>query len=218
MVSVQLATIKRFHLPASLRSTSVTSLHRYYGCSDSCLRPSRQTGIPASFVETSDHSASNHPLPSRRLGSIFPSSLPRVTAPRAGRTPLFPGRSVIWASPLASRLTTTAGRIEFAVARKPSRYCGLIVHLRLLSTPPHGDAVTFGYKVQSRPWQGLAPCRFNNITGALAAFARTRVSRTLASAATQILSVDKALGSLSRRGRLIVVQRFIAGNVRSKFK
>ena len=118
MVSIQLTKTKRFHLPASLRSTGVTPLRRYYGCSDSCLRSSRQTGIPASFVETSDHSASKHPLSSRRIGSLFPSSLPRVTAPRADRTPPFPGRSVTWASPLASRLATTVGRIEFAVARK----------------------------------------------------------------------------------------------------
>ena len=29
----------RLHLPAPLRSTGITRLHRYYGCSDSCARP-----------------------------------------------------------------------------------------------------------------------------------------------------------------------------------
>ena len=35
---------------------------------------------------------------------------------------------------------------------------GLALHLRLLSTPPFGDAVTFGYRVGLRlPWKRLAP-------------------------------------------------------------
>ena len=117
MVFYQPTRMERFHLPASLRSTGVTPLRRYYGCSDSCLRSSPQSGLPAYFVETSDHSASNHPLPSRRMDLAFPSSLPRVTAPSASRTPPFPGRCVIWASPFPSRLATTKGRIEFALAR-----------------------------------------------------------------------------------------------------
>ena len=33
--------------------------------------------------------------------------------------------------------------------------CGLIVHLRLLSTPPCGDAVTFGYGVPDHPDEDL---------------------------------------------------------------
>ena len=45
----------------------------------------------------------------------------------------------VWASPLASRLANTSGRIEFT-----SRF-GLVVHLLLLSTWPRGHAVTFGY-------------------------------------------------------------------------
>jgi hypothetical protein len=45
-------------------------------------------------------------------------------------------------SPLTSRLVDTAGRIEFLSY-------GLVVHLLLLPTPPHGDAVIFGYRPES---------------------------------------------------------------------
>jgi hypothetical protein len=48
-----------------------------------------------------------------------------------------------------------------------SRYCGLDVRLRLLSTPPRGDAVTFGYEGPDLPRRGLSPRQCNNITGAL---------------------------------------------------
>jgi hypothetical protein len=34
---------------------------------------------------------------------------------------------------------------------------GLHVRLRLLSTPPHGDAVTFGYRERASPGGGLSP-------------------------------------------------------------
>ena len=34
---------------------------------------------------------------------------------------------------------------------------GLIVHLRLLSTPPRGDAVTFGYGVPEYPGKDFHP-------------------------------------------------------------
>jgi len=43
------------------------------------------------------------------------------------------------ASPLDRRLARRYGRIEFVI-------CGWLVRLLLLSTPPHGDAVTFGYR------------------------------------------------------------------------
>src|ERR1019366_2725710 len=48
-----------------------------------------------------------------------------------------------------------------------SRYCGLDVRLRLLPTPPHGDAVTVGYEGPELPRRGLSPRQCNNITGAL---------------------------------------------------
>jgi len=53
----------------------------------------------------------------------------------------YPSRSysVIWASPVTSRLATTE-------AESSSLSCGLVIHLPLLSTPSLDDAVTFGYK------------------------------------------------------------------------
>jgi hypothetical protein len=39
-------------------------------------------------------------------------------------------------------------------AESSSSSCGLAVHLPLLPTPPHGDAVTFGYKVQTSNLDG----------------------------------------------------------------
>ena len=56
------------HLPASLRSTGITRLQRYYECSDSCQA---EQGVPAltgllpSWIESSRHSVSNHLSPSR---------------------------------------------------------------------------------------------------------------------------------------------------------
>ena len=43
---------------------------------------------------------------------------------------------------------------------------GLPVRLRLLPTPPHGDAVAFGYKGRDLLWAGLPPTRQSNITDA----------------------------------------------------
>ena len=91
-------------------------------------------------IESSDHSVSNHPpSPRHRSGFCMPGlpDHPAVAAPfRAVR------------------------QLGFAIRRqarrddRPNRvyWCyGLIVHLRLLSTPPRGDAVTFGYGMPDHP-------------------------------------------------------------------
>ena len=52
---------------------------------------------------------------------------------------------------------------------------GLRVRLRLLSTPPRGDAVTFGYRERASPGRGLSPLRLRLIPGArIPAFAGRR--------------------------------------------
>jgi hypothetical protein len=43
---------------------------------------------------------------------------------------------------------------------------GLLVRLRLLPTPPHGDAVTFGYREGASPARGLAPLSLRLLAGA----------------------------------------------------
>ena len=48
-----------------------------------------------------------------------------------------------------------------------SRYYGRDVRLRLLSTSPLGNAVTFDYEEPDAPRRGLAPRQCNDITGAL---------------------------------------------------
>ncbi len=62
--------------------------------------------------------------------------------------PVCRDRTASGASPVPSRLATTTGRIEFLAY-------GLLVHFRLLPTSPCGDAVTFGYQVQTKLWQDL---------------------------------------------------------------
>jgi len=51
-------------------------------------------------------------------------------------------------------------------AESSSSSYGLTVHLQLLSTPFHKDAVTFGYGAQVKPRQGLPPCGFNTLANA----------------------------------------------------
>ena len=43
---------------------------------------------------------------------------------------------------------------------------GLQVRLQLLPTPPHGDAVTFGYRERASPGRGLSPLRLRLLAGA----------------------------------------------------
>ena len=81
-----------------------------------------------SWVEPSNHTASNHPMPSRCHVRLVERAFPKCGS---------------WASPVASRLATASGRIEFVS-------CGLVVRLRLLSTLPRGNAVTFDYESEHR--------------------------------------------------------------------
>ena len=82
---------------------------------DSCMKPSY-------------HTASKHPH-----AVPLSCSLGRTGFPKGGS----------WASPLARRLATASGRIEFVS-------CGLVVRLRLLPTLPRGNAVTFDYEPEHR--------------------------------------------------------------------
>jgi hypothetical protein len=92
-------------------------------------------------IESSDHSVTNHLSSSRPTFWVLPG--------RAYRTPS------LW-SPLL-RVVRHLGFAINSLARhddRPNRVhfrYGLIVHLRLLSTPPHGDAVTVGTGFQTTP-------------------------------------------------------------------
>ena len=89
----------------SLRSRPVTALRRYYGRSDSypALSPTGQVSL-IHVARPSDPSVSNHPCAPVVVFARYPST------PRASRCR-------VWASPLASRLASHTGRIEFLIVR-----------------------------------------------------------------------------------------------------
>ena len=97
-------------------------------------------------IESSDHSVSNHLPLSRHVSGFSLPGLPDHVAVVA-----LWGPSVTWASPLPSQ-----ARHNGRPNRVHLRY-GLIVHLQLLSTPPRGDAVTFGYRVPEHSGKDLHP-------------------------------------------------------------
>ena len=152
-VVLQALSTSRLHLPASLRSPGVTRLHRYYGRSDSWSADAQRrvcpTGSPGLVMNPSDPSASNHPsspgLPRLSFGQ------PGFTAWNRGLPPPPPSRGR-WRH-LDFALYQQARRDD-----RPNRVhlrCGRITPLRLLSTPPRGDAVTFGYGVPENPGKDL---------------------------------------------------------------
>ena len=72
-----------------------------------------RSGLLASCIKPSDRSASNHLLSPLGFGLVLSREL---TARSADRIPCG-DHSVTWASPFASRLATTTGRIEFVILR-----------------------------------------------------------------------------------------------------
>src|SRR6516165_2804487 len=97
-------------------------------------------------TESSDHSVSNH-LPSPRHQSGV--CVVGLTGPRRRGRPLGAVRHLGFAFGERARHDGRPNRVHL-------RY-GLIVHLRLLSTPPHGDAVTFGYRAPDCPGRDFHP-------------------------------------------------------------
>ena len=122
----------------------------YYGSSDSC--PAMSGAGQASLlhvVEPSGHSASNHPSSPQGHGLV---SYPRLTdSTTRGRLYPFLGT---FASLGLRHLRAGSPRRQ---AESSSSSYGLAVHLRLLSTSSHENAVTFGYRVQTLLWRGLPP-------------------------------------------------------------
>ena len=114
---------------------------------DNERRPCSHPGLLALCIQPSDRSASNHPLPPPGFGLVSSRSLPRglSTASLAGTTASLGLRLYLAGSPRQP-------------AESSSSSCGPVIHLQLLSTPSHEDAVTFGYEVQTQLRQGLPPC------------------------------------------------------------
>ena len=110
-------------------------------------------GIPAFCHRIFRSFVSNHLPPSRRFSGLY---CVRLTGPRCAVT-LRAMRHFGFAS---SQQAATVVGDQFHL-----RY-GLIVHLRLLSTSPRGDAVTFSYKCQSTAAETFT-LLIHAITGAL---------------------------------------------------
>ena len=133
----------RLHLPAPLRSTGITRLHRYYGCSDSCAwmcvwltQPGTHPLLAAAQVSPL-HVPHLPGSPSPTTPPPPPIALsPVLSASQASRS------SRVWASPFHRRLASRHGRIEFVSY-------GLPVRLPLLPTPPRDDAVTVSYRTET---------------------------------------------------------------------
>ena len=69
-------------------------------------------------------------------------------------------------------------------AESSSSSYGLLFHFQLLPTSSHENAVTFSYKVQTKPWRGLQPLRLGALKGALGqAFQPDQISRQAAKSA-----------------------------------
>ena len=116
---------------------------------DNELRPCIHPGLLALCIKPSDRSASNHLLPPSGPGLGLARSLPRDTV----RHRSHPSRSlgVLWASPSLEGWPRQPAESSSSLSYGPA------VHLQLLSTPSHEDAVTFGYKAQIQLRRGLPP-------------------------------------------------------------
>jgi hypothetical protein len=125
----------------------------------------RPAGLIASWIKPSDRSVSKHPSSSRSLGLLPRTDMPPDRLLRSRPTHSAGLRWRTEASPSGSRLATTKDRIEFVSY-------GPVVHLLVLSTPSHEDAVPLGYDGQAGRRQGLSPCGFNPLTIAQPAASR----------------------------------------------
>jgi len=137
----------------------LTPARRFFGPIAAMNTTLFPAGLLASCSLPSGPSVANHPSSSSVSGLV---SSRRHTGghPYHRGLILIRDQCVIWASPLPSRLATTTGRIAFA------NY-GRVIHLPLLPTPSHDDAVTFGYEVQTQLRRGLAPRRHGTLASAL---------------------------------------------------
>jgi len=151
----------------TLRSRPVTALPCYYGRSDSCSPGSSASsgmntvsnGQQVSLVHTarpSMHSVTKH-LTRPAIAFVLPTQRDRLPDPRsAGFTP----------SVIRSGLRSLSASSSQRAAESCSSSYGLHVRLRLLSTPHHDDAVTFGYRERASPGRGLSPPRSHLLPGA----------------------------------------------------
>ncbi len=75
-------------------------------------------------------------------------------------------KALIERSTIVSRNNGHLFRRKVGAAVIAVRRAGLHVRLRLPPTPPHGDAVTFGYQERASPERGLSPLQSHLLAGA----------------------------------------------------
>jgi hypothetical protein len=114
---------------------------------------------PIHSTRTSMHSVSNH-LTRPVIAYVLPAQRDRLPSDRSDGFAL---------SILGSGLRPSLGGSSLRPAESSSSSYGLHVRLQLLSTPPHGDAVTFDYRERASPGRGLAPLCVRQLSGALGA-------------------------------------------------
>ena len=145
----------RTHLPASLRSTRITGLPRSYGRSDSC-RPHPDGRSPRFMYPAFQPFRLQTPdAPQPRFLTLPLSGLDFLPSPwrhscRYRRYACGPGTYVCvhHASGRSGLRLYSAGSPPHPAESSLLPY-GLVVHLPLLSTSPHGDAVTVSYRPES---------------------------------------------------------------------
>jgi hypothetical protein len=124
------------------------------------------------MAQSSTHSVTKHLTPPiiPRIKSGVPDQ--RDGHPRPFRFRVTFGRSRGFNQPGVSLRSRSGLRLESAgssqrAAESCSQNCyGLCVRLGLLSTPPRGDAVTFGYRERASPGGGLSPLKSRLLPGA----------------------------------------------------
>jgi hypothetical protein len=97
------------------------------------------------------HSVSKH-LSRPAIASLLPTQRDRLP-------------SSLFSVPRSGLRLESAGS-SLRTAESSSSSYGLHVRLRLLPTPSHSDAVTFGYRERASPGRGLAPLRSRLLAGA----------------------------------------------------
>lgn len=102
-----------------------TVVHYYEGSDFCCSLPSA-TGLPASCVQPSHHSNSNHSMQSE-------------------------DRYYQFASKVFSRLRHGIEGSSLHKTESSSSSFGLMIRFQLLSTLPHGNAVTFNFRITGLP-------------------------------------------------------------------
>ena len=146
-----------FHASTFLSPLAPYPLRYFFATMETLTPISLSPNLQVSLVHMtrpSLHSVTNH-LTHSAIALFIPSQRDGLPGVRT----LSPPRSGLRTLPAGS-------------PKRPAESCsssyGLQVRLQLLSTLPHGNAVTFNYRERASPGRGLSPLRSSLLPGALA--------------------------------------------------